>query len=127
MSGAGTAPSCGSNRRNSDSDRRRRPQQLSRINTSSCGSAASLNFSRSSSEMDLITRRVIERLEGTEVTDEILQEYTDPESPKYEQMVEEIRKELNFTSLRFNRLDDMLDAVEIDRCKLCTYCWDGKE
>ena len=86
-----------------------------------------LNFSRSSSEMDLITRRVIERLEGTEVTDEILQEYTDPESPKYEQMVEEIRKELNFTSLRFNRLDDMLDAVEIDRCKLCTYCWDGKE
>ena len=45
--------------------------------------------------MDLITRRVIERLEGTEVTDEILQEYTDPESPKYEQMVEEIRKELS--------------------------------
>lgn len=86
-----------------------------------------LNFSRSSSEMDLITRRVIEKLEGTEVTDEILQEYTDPESPKYEQMVEEIRKELNFTSLRFNRLDDMLDAVEIDRCKLCTYCWDGRE
>lgn len=86
-----------------------------------------LNFSRSSSEMDLITRRIIDRLENGRVTDEVLQEYADPESPKYERMVEEIRKELNFTSLRFNRLDDMLDSVGIDKCKLCTYCWDGKE
>jgi amidophosphoribosyltransferase len=86
-----------------------------------------LNFSRSSSDMDLITRRVIERLENGEVTDEILQEYADPESEKYERMVEEIRKELNFTSLRFNRLDDMLDATGLDKCKLCTYCWNGQE
>ncbi len=86
-----------------------------------------LNFSRSSSEMDLITRRVIDRLENGNVTDEVLAEYADPESEKYEQMVEEIRKELNFTTLRFNRLDDMLDAVDIDKCKLCTYCWNGKE
>ncbi len=86
-----------------------------------------LNFSRSTSEMDLITRRMIARLEGKTVTEEVLQEYADPESEKYEQMVEEIRKELNFTSLRFNRLDDMLDAVGIDKCKLCTYCWNGKE
>lgn len=86
-----------------------------------------LNFSRSSSEMDLITRRVIARLENGSVTDEILKEYADPESEKYERMVEEIRKELNFTSLRFNRLDDMLDSVGIDKCKLCTYCWDGRE
>ncbi|MBR2402806.1 MAG: amidophosphoribosyltransferase [Lachnospiraceae bacterium] len=86
-----------------------------------------LNFSRSSSEMDLITRRVIARLENGNVTDEILSEYANPESEKYEIMVEEIRKELNFTSLRFNRLDDMLDSVGIDKCKLCTYCWDGKE
>ncbi len=86
-----------------------------------------LNFSRSSSEMDLITRRVIDRLENGNVTDEVLQEYADPESPKYEKMVEEIRKELNFTTLQFNRLDDMLESVGIDKCKLCTYCWDGKE
>lgn len=86
-----------------------------------------LNFSRSSSEMDLITRRVIDRLENGNVTDEVLQEYADPESEKYETMVEEIRKELNFTSLRFNRLDDMLESVGIDKYKLCTYCWDGKE
>ena len=86
-----------------------------------------LNFSRSNSEMELITRRVIQRLENGNVTDEVLQEYTDPDSEKYETMVEEIRKELHFTSLRFNRLDDMLDSVDIDKCKLCTYCWDGKE
>lgn len=87
-----------------------------------------LNFSRSSSEMDLITRRVIARLEGTEdVPEEILQQYTDPESPKYEQMIEEIRKELNFTSLHYNRLDDMLDAVGIPKENMCTYCWDGRE
>ena len=86
-----------------------------------------LNFSRSSSEMDLIARRVIERLENGNVTDKVLEQYADPESEKYEQMVEEIRKELHFTSLRFNRLDDMLDSVGIDKCKLCTYCWNGKE
>lgn len=87
-----------------------------------------LNFSRSSSEMDLITRRVIARLEGTEdVSDEILQEYTDPETEKYEKMLEEIRKELNFTTLGFNRLDDMLESVGIPKEKLCTYCWNGKD
>lgn len=87
-----------------------------------------LNFSRSSSEMDLITRRVIARLEGTEnVTEEILQQYVDPESPKYDQMVEEIRKELNFTSLQFIRLDDLLESVGIPKENLCTYCWNGKE
>lgn len=86
-----------------------------------------LNFSRSSSEMDLITRRVIERLENGNVTEETLQEYADPDSQKYENMVEEICKELHFTSLRFNRLDDMLDSVGIEKCKLCTYCWNGQE
>ena len=86
-----------------------------------------LNFSRSGSEMDLISRRMIERLEGGNVTSEILDEYANPESEKYEQMVEEIRKELNFTSLRYNRLDDMLEATGMDKCKLCTYCWNGKE
>ena len=86
-----------------------------------------LNFSRSKSEMELITRRVIERLENGNVTEEILEQYTDPDSDKYQKMVDEICKELHFTSLRFNRLDDMLDAVGIDKCKLCTYCWNGKE
>ena len=86
-----------------------------------------LNFSRSNSEMDLIARRVIERLENGNVTEEVLQEYANPESEKYARMEAEICKELKFTSLRFNRLDDMLEATGIDPSKLCTYCWDGKE
>ncbi len=86
-----------------------------------------LNFSRSNSEMELITRKVISELEGGEVTDEVLREYADFNSPKYEKMVDEICKKLKFTSLRFHRLDDMLAAVGIDPDKLCTYCWNGQE
>lgn len=86
-----------------------------------------LNFSRSTSEMDLITRRVIKKLEGVEPTDEIIKEYIDPDGEKYANMIEEIRKQLHFTSLRYHRLDDMIEAVGIDPEKLCTYCWDGKE
>ncbi|MDD6137499.1 MAG: amidophosphoribosyltransferase [Lachnospiraceae bacterium] len=86
-----------------------------------------LNFSRSSSEMELITRKVIAELEGGEVTDEVLQEYADYNSEKYEKMVEKICEKLKFTSLRFHRLDDMLESVGVDPSKLCTYCWNGKE
>ena len=86
-----------------------------------------LNFSRSGSEMELITRAVIQEIEGDDVSDEVLKEYADPDSEKYEQMVEGIRKKLNFTSLRFNRLDDMLDAVGLPAENLCTYCWNGEE
>lgn len=85
-----------------------------------------LNFSRSSSEMDLITRRVIQQREG-EVTEERLQEYADPDSQCYKEMVEEIRKRLNFTTLRYHRLDDMIKAIGISPCKVCTYCFNGKE
>lgn len=85
-----------------------------------------LNFSRSSSEMDLITRRIIQKREG-EVTKELLEDYANPDSENYKAMVEEIRKELNFTSLKFHRLDDMMEAIGISPCKLCTYCWNGKE
>lgn len=86
-----------------------------------------LNFSRSTSEMDLITRRVIKKLEGVEPTDEIIKEYVDPDGEKYAAMIEEIRKELHFTTLRYHRLDDMIASVGIDSDKLCTYCWDGKK
>jgi len=86
-----------------------------------------LNFSRSNSEMELIARVVIRELEGGDVSLESLQEYADPDSEKYEKMIEGIRQKLNFTSLRFHRLDDMLESVGIDHDCLCTYCWDGKE
>lgn len=85
-----------------------------------------LNFSRSSSFLDLITRRVIKELEGDDVTDETLYEYSDPENEKYDVMVKGICKKLGFTSLSYNRLDDMKQAIGIDACKLCTYCWNGK-
>ncbi|MGN1343902.1 MAG: amidophosphoribosyltransferase, partial [Traorella sp.] len=86
-----------------------------------------LNFSRSSSEMALISRRVICDLEGTqEISDEVLKKYADPDSEAYAQMVEEIRRRLNFTSLDFARMDELVEAIGVDKCRLCTYCWDGK-
>ncbi len=85
-----------------------------------------LNFSRSSSEMDLIARRVLKEMEREErIID--LKVYVDPDTPEYEEMVARIGQQLNFTSLRFNRLDDMIKSVGIDKEKLCTYCWDGNE
>lgn len=85
-----------------------------------------LNFSRSSSELDLITRRVIKRLEGDNA-DQRLSTYANPDSPEYARMVEEIRKELKFTTLKYHRLDDMMASTGVSPCKLCTYCWNGKE
>ncbi len=85
-----------------------------------------LNFSRSNSEMDLITRRIIQKREG-EHAEEMLQDYANPDSDNYKEMIEEIRKELNFTSLCYHRLDDLIESIGISPCKLCTYCWSGKE
>lgn len=86
-----------------------------------------LNFSRSTSDMDLITRRVITELEGREPDDALIQEYVDPDNEKYQKMIDVICKQLHFTSLRYHRLDDMIASVGIDKDKLCTYCWDGQE
>lgn len=86
-----------------------------------------LNFSRSSSELDLITRRVIQDREGENVTPELLADYANPDSQNYAEMVEEIRRRLNFTSLAYHRLDDLIDSIGIPKEKLCTYCWDGRE
>ena len=86
----------------------------------------SLIFSRPASVMDLITRRVNREREGDEVSDELLDDYADPDSTNYKEMVEEIRKKLNFTTLFFHRLDDMVESVGISPCKLCTHCWNGK-
>ena len=85
-----------------------------------------LNFSRSSSEMDLITRRIIKEMEG-DGKNVNLSAYSNPETLEYREMVRRIGVQLNFTSLRYHRLDDMIASVGIDKDKLCTYCWDGKE
>ncbi len=87
-----------------------------------------LNFSRSNSTMDLITRRIIAELEGCDdISDDILKEYANPDSERYKNMVDEICKKLHFTSLRYNRLDDMIAATGLPAEKLCTYCWNGEE
>ncbi len=86
-----------------------------------------LNFSRSSSELDLITRRIIKDREGDCVSDELLADYANPDSDNYKEMMEEIRKRLNFTTLRYHRLDDLVESIGISPCKLCTYCWNGKK
>lgn len=86
-----------------------------------------LNFSRSNSDMDLIARRVIHDLENGQEDEALLQRYSDPDDPKYQAMVDELCKRMKFASLRFNRLDDMIEAIGLPKCQLCTYCWDGKE
>lgn len=84
-----------------------------------------LNFSRSKSELDLITRKIIQEREGDNAVN-VLDEYADPGSQRYEDMLEEIRKKQNFTSLRYHRLDDLIESIGISPCKLCTYCFNGK-
>ncbi len=86
-----------------------------------------LNFSRSKSEMELITRRTIKEREGDDCPQEVLNEYADPCSLKYAQMIEDIRKQQNFTTLRYHRLDDLIASIGIEPCKVCTYCFNGKE
>ena len=85
-----------------------------------------LNFSRSKSELDLITRQVIQKLEGDNA-DNVLPEYADPTTERYANMLEEIRKQQNFTTLRYHRLDDLIASIGLEPCKVCTYCFNGKE
>ena len=85
-----------------------------------------LNFSRSSSSLELIARRKIAELEG-ENNEERVSAYTNPDSAEYETMVESIRRELKFDSLKYHRLDDMLASTGLPACKFCTHCWNGKD
>ncbi len=85
-----------------------------------------LNFSRSTSDMDLISRRIVAMLEGADAEGK-LELYCDPDTPEYARMVEEIRKMMNFTTLKYQRLDDMIAASGLSADKFCTYCWNGKE
>ncbi len=85
-----------------------------------------LNFSRSRSILDLATRKAIRDIEGTDNT-ERPEIYADASSSEHEDMVERIRKRLRLSSLQFQKLDDMVDAIGLPKRKLCTYCWDGCE
>ncbi len=86
-----------------------------------------INFSRSTSEMDLIARRMIVRLEGGVPSEERLKLYLDETTPEYAAMVEEIRKEMHFTSLKYPSLKMVTDAIGLPAEDLCTYCWNARE
>lgn len=85
-----------------------------------------LNFTRSKSESELISRQAIETIEGSG-GEKYLADYADCESKRHKNMVEVIRKNLNLTTLEYHSLDGLLGAIGIDKCKLCTYCWNGKD
>ena len=85
-----------------------------------------LNFTRTLIEQETISRQTIEKIEGGAlVNDDEITRYADSGSKQYRDMVEEIRKSLNLTTLEYHSLDSMLGSVGIDKCKLCTYCWNG--
>jgi amidophosphoribosyltransferase len=84
-----------------------------------------LNFSRSRSELDLAARRAIQEIESQEGTD--LKPYANPSSAQHVDMVGRIGKRLKLTSLKYQRLDDLVGAIGLPKCRLCTYCWDGVE
>jgi amidophosphoribosyltransferase len=82
-----------------------------------------LNFSRSRSELDLAARKAIAVLEGPDPKN--IGEYARTGSEKYETMVELIARTLSLTSLRYQRLEDLVSAIGLPKDKLCTFCWDG--
>ncbi len=85
-----------------------------------------LNFSRSKSELDLAARRAVKELENGDDSKD-LDQYSDCSTCKYQQMIEVIRERLGLTSLKYQALDKMVDAIGLPREKLCTYCWTGEE
>ncbi len=85
-----------------------------------------LNFSRSNSDMDLLSRRVIVELEGEEGLNH-LDEYSDASTERGKNMRKAIAEKMGFESLEFQTLDGVCEAIGLEKCKLCTYCWDGKE
>ena len=84
-----------------------------------------LNFSRNTSDLDLIARRIILELEGEEGSNH-LEEYSDSSTERGKKLRDAICKKLNFASLEFQSLEGIVEAIGIEPCKLCTYCWNGK-
>ncbi len=83
-----------------------------------------LNFSRSRSELNLAGRRAIREIEGRDVTPG--KEYCDPQSDKFQTLVDHVRDHLHLTTLRYQTMSDMLEAIGLPKEKVCTYCWDGQ-
>lgn len=82
-----------------------------------------IGFTASKSPLELITRRIIKELEGDE--NKNLEKYATTGSPEYNRMVEIMRERFDFTSLRFNTLETLVESIGLPKCKLCTHCFDG--
>ena len=82
-----------------------------------------INFTSSKSDMELITRRIIERFEGD--ASKNLDKYATTGSPEYKRMVDAIAKELGLTTLKFNTIEQLVDAIGLPKCQVCTHCFDG--
>ena len=82
-----------------------------------------LNFTASKSDLELITRRIIKQFEGD--PDKDLEEYARTDSEKYRKMVDEIRRQLHLTTLRFNSIEQIVKSIGLPKCKICTHCFDG--
>ena len=82
-----------------------------------------INFTSSKSDMELITRRIIERFEGD--ANKNLDKYATTGSPEYKRMVAAIAEELGLTSLRFNSVEELIRAIGLPKCQVCTHCFDG--
>lgn len=85
-----------------------------------------LNFARSTGEMELIARRVIMELEGEEGF-KYIEEYSDSSTERGQKLRRAISEKFKFASLEFQSLEGVVKSIGLDKCKLCTYCWDGKE
>ena len=85
-----------------------------------------LNFSSSNSEMELLARRTVQELEGDE-GQKHLEEYADANTERGQCMLKTICEKFGFSSLGYQSLDGLLEAIGLDRDKVCTYCWSGKE
>lgn len=82
-----------------------------------------INFTSSKSDMELITRRLIKEFEGDE--NKNLDKYAITDSPEYQRMVAEIAKRLNLSSLKFNKLETLVESIGLPKCRICTHCFDG--
>ena len=82
-----------------------------------------LNFSRSRSTLDLAGRKAIKEIEGTETNH--LDEYARPGTDRYYEMIEKIRQKIGITTLKYQKLDDLVEAIGLPKEKICTHCWDG--
>lgn len=85
-----------------------------------------LNFSRSNSDSELLARRIVHELEGKE-GDKHLEEYSDPGTERGQCLLHSICEKLGFSSLGYQSLEGLMEAIGLDRDKICTYCWNGRE